>query len=150
VIRPSRLEDRERIIEICLASFYGVSIDHNIEEKFGLPKDSWQEKKRRSIEKELEKPELVFVAEEDGQVVGFITTQIDGDTGRIPNLGVDSAYRGRGLGKALIAHALDFFRQQGLKLARIETLDQNEVGKNLYPKMGFQQVALQIHYAMEL
>ena len=109
MIRPSRLEDRERIIEICLASFYGVSIDHNIEEKFGLPKDSWQEKKRRSIEKELEKPELVFVAEEDGQVVGFITTQIDGDTGRIPNLGVDSAYRGRGLGKALIAHALDFF-----------------------------------------
>lgn len=150
MIRTATPQDKERIVELCLATFYGVSIDENIEHAFALPKDSWQEKKRVAIEGELEKLEQVFVAEEAGEVVGFVTTTIAVDTGRIANLGVDEAYRGQGLGKALIAHALEFFRGKGLRIARIETMEQNEVGQKLYPKIGFVDVARQIHYAMEL
>jgi ribosomal protein S18 acetylase RimI-like enzyme len=150
MIRVARPEDRERIVEICLASFSGVSIDENIEQQFQLPKDGWKAKKRAAIEDDLKYPAWVFVAEEEGQVVGFITTRIAGDTGRIANFGIESAYRGRGLGKKLLAHALDFFRKEGLALARIETMEQNEIGQNLYPKMGFVEVARQIHYAIEL
>ncbi len=150
MIRTAKAEDRARIVEICLAAFVGVSIDHNIELKLELPQDSWQEKKRIAIEEELQNLDSVFVAEQDGEVVGFITTKLSGDTGRIPNLGLDSAYRGRGLGRALIDHALNFFKEQGLSLARIETMEQNEIGQNLYPKMGFVEVARQIHYAMKL
>jgi ribosomal protein S18 acetylase RimI-like enzyme len=46
--------------------------------------------------------------------------------------------------------ALDQFRQKGMELARIETLEQNEVGSSFYPKAGFVEVARQIHYAMPL
>lgn len=150
MIRPARPEDRERIIEISLAAFSGVSIDENIEKKLLRPKDSWLAKKRAGMEEDLQYLDWVFVAEEDGKVIGFITTRIAGDTGRIPNLGLDSQYRGRGIGKALIVYALDFFRKEGLALARIETMEQNEIGQNLYPKMGFVEVARQIHYAIEL
>lgn len=150
MIRAAKEEDRAQIVELCLATFRGVSIDENIEDKFQLPANSWQEKKRAAILEDLKHLKWVFVAEVEGEVVGFITTRLFTDTGRIANLGVDPAYRGRGLGKALIAHALDFFKEKGFKLARIETMVQNEIGQKLYPKMGFVEVARQIHYAMEL
>jgi ribosomal protein S18 acetylase RimI-like enzyme len=45
---------------------------------------------------------------------------------------------------------LDLLRAEGMELARIETLAQNPVGMAFYPKMGFEEVARQIHYAMRL
>jgi ribosomal protein S18 acetylase RimI-like enzyme len=38
----------------------------------------------------------------------------------------------------------------GLSHARIETLDQNEIGQTLYPSMGFEEVARQVHYCLDL
>jgi hypothetical protein len=37
-----------------------------------------------------------------------------------------------------------------MQVAKIETLEQNPVGQALYPDLGFQEVARQIHYAMRL
>jgi ribosomal protein S18 acetylase RimI-like enzyme len=34
--------------------------------------------------------------------------------------------------------------------ARIETLVQNEAGKSLYPSLGFEEIARQVHYCMDL
>jgi ribosomal protein S18 acetylase RimI-like enzyme len=55
-----------------------------------------------------------------------------------------------GIGRQLLEHALEFFRAQGLKVARIETLAHNEVGNHLYPSVGFEEVARQVHFAMRL
>ena len=35
-------------------------------------------------------------------------------------------------------------------MAKIETLEQNPIGRHLYPSLGFQEIARQIHYAMPL
>ena len=70
--------------------------------------------------------------------------------GRIPNLAVDAAARGRGIGRALIEHALESFRQAGLELAVIETMASNPAGQSLYPSCGFAEVGRQIHYARRL
>ena len=56
--------------------------------------------------------------------------------------------RGQGLGRRLIEHALAHFRAAGMTIAKIETLEQNAVGRHLYPSVGFVEVARQIHYAM--
>ena len=40
--------------------------------------------------------------------------------------------------------------ERGMQVAKIETLEQNPVGQHLYPRLGFQEVARQIHYAMRL
>jgi ribosomal protein S18 acetylase RimI-like enzyme len=50
----------------------------------------------------------------------------------------------------LIEHALSHFRAAGMTVARIETLEQNAIGRHLYPSLGFVEIARQIHYATSL
>jgi ribosomal-protein-alanine N-acetyltransferase len=92
------------------------------------------------------------VAENEGKVVGYISTVIDraAGRGRIPNLAVAAQLRGQGLGRQLIEHALEYFRAQGLTYATIETMAQNEVGQHLYTSCGFVEVARQVHFARRL
>jgi ribosomal protein S18 acetylase RimI-like enzyme len=153
-IRPFAPDDLPRIQAITVASFEGVSIDRNIEAQFGLVagKD-WRARKARDVTTDCEvQPEGVFVAEVDGEVVGYVTTRLDRFTGigRIPNLAVDASRRGIGIGTRLIEHALQWMREQGMAMARIETLVQNERGQALYPRFGFREVARQIHYVLPL
>ena len=153
-IRPFQPDDLARIQEITIDSFEGVSIDRNIEGQFGLVagKD-WQTRKARDVATDCElQPEGVFVAVVEGAVVGYVTTRLDrfSGIGRIPNLAVDARYRGRGAGSRLIEHALEWMRREGMELAKIETLAQNERGQALYPRFGFREVARQLHYVMSL
>jgi ribosomal protein S18 acetylase RimI-like enzyme len=154
IIRSYRPADLAAIKALTVEAFDGVSIDRNIEQQFGeINGRDWRWRKARHIDFDVQRdPEGVFVAEAEDQVVGYITTYRDYDAGvgLIPNLAVDAAIRGQGLGRRLIQHALDHFREQGLTHARIETLVQNEIGKGLYPSLGFQEVSRQIHYCMRL
>ena len=70
--------------------------------------------------------------------------------GRIPNFAVTAEFRGQGLGRRLIEHALVYFRREGLAYAMIETMAQNEAGQHLYPACGFLEVARQVHFARRL
>ena len=139
---------------ITVEAFDGVSIDQNIEKQFGLIAGrDWRSRKSRHIDLDVERDaDGVFVAEVDDQVVGYVTTWMDRETdvGYIPNLSVSAEHRGQGIGRKLIQHALDRFRREGIGHARIETLDQNPIGEDLYPKFGFREVARQIHYFMRL
>ena len=154
VIRGLRLEDQAAVEAITAEAFRGVSIDEVIEQRFGpLRPRSWQTIKSTAVGAEVrEQAATCFVAELDGEVIGYITTAVSQgtSTGRIPNIGIARGYRGLGLGTRLIEYALAYFRQQGLRIARIETLVQNSVGDYLYRKLGFQEIARQIHFAQSL
>lgn len=153
-IRHYRPTDLETIKRLTVEGFDGVSIDRNIEDQFGpINNRDWRWRKMRHIDFDVARDaDGVFVAELDGEVVGYITTFRDHDAGMglIPNLAVDSRQRGRGIGRKLIEFALNNFRESGLTHAKIETLDQNEIGQGLYPSLGFREVARQIHYCMAL
>ena len=153
-IRGLRPEDQAAVEAITAEAFRGVSIDEVIEQRFGpLRPLSWQTIKSTAVGAEVrEQAATCFVAELDGQVIGYITTAVSQrtSTGRIPNIGVARGYRGLGLGTQLIEYALAYFRRQGLRLARIETLVQNGIGDYLYRKLGFQEIARQIHFAQPL
>lgn len=154
-IRPYRPEDLPRLQEITADTFGPVSIDRNMEQRLGsFGTGSWRERKVASIADDCAaQPDGVFVAEDAaGRLVGYITTRLNSASGVgwIPNLAVDPRCQGKGLGRALIQHALDFFRRSGMHVAKIETLEQNPVGRALYPGLGFREVARQIHYAMRL
>ena len=154
MIRKYRPEDLEALKKITVICFEGVSIDHNIEEKFGQFADAdWRDRKAKHMDEDVQaNSEGIFVYEEDGKVLGYITTRIDRESkiGGIPNLSVLPESRGKGVGKVLMKAAFDYFEEQGMAVAKIETLEQNEVGKNFYPRSGFVEVARQIHYAMPL
>lgn len=154
-IRLYRESDRETLKAITVEAFDGVSIDQNIERQFGLVGDrDWRWRKSRHIDDDVAAAGAVVLVAEDaaGAVVGYITTRIDREAGIgfIPNMAVRAAWRGQGVGRRLIEHALETFREAGLKLARIETLDQNKTGQYLYPACGFVEVARQIHFARRL
>jgi ribosomal protein S18 acetylase RimI-like enzyme len=154
-IRTYRPEDLETLKEITAICFEAVSIDHNIENLFGpIGGHNWRWRKLRHIDADVAADHArgIFVCELDGQVVGYITTRVDPESkiGLIPNTAVLPAFQGRGIGKELMQTALDFFRQQGMECAKIETLEQNAVGSQFYPGVGFQEVARQIHYTMRL
>ena len=154
LIRLFELSDLERFQEITVAAFEGVSIDQRVEQAFGsFHGHDWRWRKGQAILADWERePSGIFIAERDGAVVGGITTWHDPDAGigYIPNLAVDAACRGQGIGRQLIEYALQHFRRLGLSVARIETLAHNEVGDHLYRSVGFEEVARQIHFAMPL
>jgi ribosomal protein S18 acetylase RimI-like enzyme len=153
-IRPFQPGDLDAIKQITVEAFAGVSIDHGIELAFGLINGrDWRWRKARHLDDDLRRNAGgIFVAVDEGAVVGFVTTWQDpeGGIGHIPNLAVAASHRSQGLGRLLIEHALDHFRAVGLTHAKIETLAQNEIGNHLYPSLGFVEVARQVHFVAKL
>jgi ribosomal protein S18 acetylase RimI-like enzyme len=139
---------------IRVESFSGIAIDQRLEQRFGeLAGHDWTWRKARQIDEDVTvNPAGVFVAEEAGRMLGFVSTRVDREAakGRIPNLAVDAAARGRGLGRKLIQHALDYLRREGMAVVMIETMENNAIGQRLYPSFGFEEVGRQIHYALKL
>ena len=154
-IRPYRSQDLARLQAITADTFGPVSIDRNMEQTLGpFGQGDWRTRKTAAIADDCRaQPDGVFVAEDrSGRVVGYVTTRLNAVSriGWIPNLAVDPSHQGKGLGRMLLEHAIDFFRRSGMDVAKIETLAQNPVGQKLYPSLGFTEVARQIHYAMRL
>jgi ribosomal protein S18 acetylase RimI-like enzyme len=153
-IRPFIPGDLAELRRITVEGFEATAIDMHVERLCGIVNGhDWRWRKARQIDEDCEvNAPGVFVAEEDGRVLGYITTRLDreGGKGRIPNLAVDSSVRGRGIARLLIQHALDYMRAEGMSVAMIETMANNDVGQHLYPASGFTEIARQIHYAMKL
>ena len=70
--------------------------------------------------------------------------------GWINHLAVAAGLRSQGLGRRLLEHALDRFRAEGMTIAQIETLEQNAIGRHLFPALGFREVARKMYYALSL
>jgi ribosomal protein S18 acetylase RimI-like enzyme len=154
LIRPFIAADLPELKRLTIEGFSSVSIDHGIEQAFGLINGhDWRWRKARHIDEDVARdPAGVFVAVDNGQIAGYITTWQDtaAGIGHIPNLAVGESHRNQGLGRALIEHALAHFRAAGLTHAKIETLAQNAIGNHLYPSLGFVEVARQVHFVAKL
>lgn len=153
-IRRYRPEDLEALRQITVDSFGAVAFDQMLEDRLGIWNDrDWKARKADNIDDDCQaNPSGCFVAEREGQILGYITTRVDraNSIGRIPNLAVVEAARGLGLGRRLIHHALDYFREHKLQVAKIETMASNVIGQNLYPSCGFEEIGRQVHFAMKL
>ena len=154
LIRRYHPADLPALKAITTEAFDGVSIDQGIEREFGpVNQRDWRWRKARHLDDDVAREAAgIFVAEDAGQIVGYITTWQDREAGlgHIPNVAVCRSHRGHGLGRQLIEHALAHFREAGLSHAKIETLAQNDVGNHLYRALGFREVARQVHFVAEL
>jgi len=79
-------------------------------------------------------PDGCFVAMADDRPVGMVTTTCFGQSGWIGNLIVEPDYRGRGIGRALMEHAIDRLRGRGATTVRLEG---DPPGIPLYRTLGF-------------
>jgi GNAT superfamily N-acetyltransferase len=82
---------------------------------------------------ELE-PEGAFVAELDGAPVGTLAICVLGPVAWIAMVLVDNAVRRRGVGRALMEHALTLLETRGVPTVR---LDATALGQPLYERLGF-------------
>ena len=82
-------------------------------------------------------PSLVtFAVAEDGIAGALSATQLD-DVGWIGEVGVRPAYRGRGIGGALLGHAFAQLAARGLSTVRLTVDAGNETGATrLYERVG--------------
>lgn len=76
-----------------------------------------------------------FLAELDGQAVGTTATFIFADVAWVALVLVEPAFRGRGIGTALMEHALSFLDRRGVRSIR---LDATPLGRPIYEKLGFE------------
>lgn len=88
----------------------------------------------------------LFVAELDGKVVGTLqVTLIPGliNRGRkrakLESVHVDPALRGRRIGEAIVAHAVDFARASGAGLVELTSNKSREAAHRFYRRLGFDQ-----------
>src|SRR5207245_420577 len=79
-------------------------------------------------------PDGCFVAEMDGEPVATTTTCAFGPIGWVAMVLVDARVRGRGIGSALMRHALGYLEVQGVRTVR---LDATPMGQPVYEKLGF-------------
>jgi ribosomal protein S18 acetylase RimI-like enzyme len=88
---------------------------------------------------------FLFVAEDagDGQRVGFLHLQKTQDyfNGRthchISDVAVSAGHEGRGIGRALLAHAEDWARQHGCHMVTLALFPGNERARRLYDAAGY-------------
>ena len=96
-----------------------------------VPFDAWFQ----ALESDSEyDPSLCFVAVGAGKVLGFCHGW------RIPfikDLVVAPAWRGRGLGRALVTLALETFKARGAASVDLKTDIDNEKAQSLYRRLGF-------------
>lgn len=104
----------------------------------------WSEK---SIREELNNEwALWYVALEDETFLGYIGIQYGLDGGDIMTIATEPDYRGKGIGKALIRHVLEIFKEKHLQYLTLEVRPSNAPALKLYETLGFSQVGKRKNY----
>jgi mycothiol synthase len=88
--------------------------------------------------------EDVILYREDGKVLGYCWTKISRDAegkaerGRIFMIGVDPAYRGRGIGRQVLLAGLTHLKSEGVRVIDLTVDSENEPALALYRTVGFE------------
>lgn len=91
--------------------------------------------------------DVVWVARDGGTARGYISCRmLPGGTGQIDLLAVDAAARERGLGRALVGRALDWFSERGGGRATVVTQGRNIASQRLYQRCGFVVQSVDLWY----
>lgn len=87
----------------------------------------------------------LWVVEVDGELVGFVGAEAVVDGGRdglhILEFDVRREWQGRGLGRALILHAIDWARGEGMTFVSLTTFRGVRWNGPFYASVGFREVA---------
>ena len=88
-------------------------------------------------------PDGTFLAEEAGEELGMVVTVNFGDIAWIGNLVVQPETRGRGIGAALMQHAIDYLESTGTKSIRLDGVPR---AVPLYRRLGFRDEYWSLRY----
>lgn len=93
---------------------------------------------REGIAKYLKRnPTTSFVAEDEGKIAGVIICGHDGRRGYIYHTAVRESYRGQGIAKQLVEHAMDALEKEGINKTALVVFRRNETGNGFWEHIGF-------------
>ena len=102
---------------------------------------------RRSLESELKNETSPFlVAVEDGKVIGYIGMSAVIDEGYLFNAAVDSHYRKKGVGSALVRELVTWCQKHDFAFLTLEVRESNAPAIALYSRFGFVRVGERKNY----
>lgn len=87
----------------------------------------------------------MVVMEQDEVVVGYGVVQVILDEGHLLNITIDPALHGKGLGRVLLAHLIDYARTHTDTLF-LEVRPSNQRAVALYQAEGFNEIGLRRNY----
>ena len=106
--------------------------------------DPWSEK---SVASELNNPlALWLVAEENDRVAGYIGSQTVVGESDMMNVAVHPDFRRKGLAEELVVSLVEELKKLESHCLTLEVRASNEPAKQLYEKLGFQQVGCRKNY----
>lgn len=153
IFREMRPGEEAFVVALTVAIWADVSTAKNITDRFGpLNGHLWTDHKADQILAELNKADIVLIADRGGEIIGFATLLYDRKygIGAVGHLGVASGLQNKGLGRRLLRAALERFRHDGLQYARIDALVQNERAIHLYESEGFTEIGRSVHLFQKL
>jgi GNAT superfamily N-acetyltransferase len=138
-IEPASSEDIPHIAELLSALF--------MQEADFRPDSA---KQVRGLQLIIEQPHVgrIFVARESGSIVGMVNLLFTVSTAEgglvvlLEDLVVQPAHRGKGVGSALLRHAIDFAKANGFARITLLTDRVNEAAMRFYARHGFQLSAM--------
>lgn len=88
----------------------------------------------------------IWCAEQDGQLVGFVSLRLAAGIAEILNVAVHPAYCRRGIGFALLSRAVSSVKANGGEEISLEVHIRNLAAISLYSKAGFSELGRREHF----
>ena len=122
-------------------------------QRFLAPSGNPEEGYGRFLGHQLREPDAtVFVAERAGEVAGYVYAGIEplswkelrDEAGFIHDLALDPGARRRGVGKALVDAAIEWFRERNQARVMLWTSPANDAARQLFEQSGFRPTMIEM------
>jgi ribosomal protein S18 acetylase RimI-like enzyme len=131
VFRPARAEELQRAQELVVRSINDLTERHGFGPMATLRPPDFQ------LFSLKDDADGVWVAEADGEIVGFALSWVCGDLWFLAELFVAPGHQGHGIGNELLARTLEHARKAGATTKSLITFTFNVVSQGLYIRHGF-------------
>jgi GNAT superfamily N-acetyltransferase len=131
-----------------------IRVHHDFDpQRFLTPPDEPEAGYAWFLGTQMQDPEVcVFVAELDGQVVGYVYAGLEPmswkelrePAGFIHDVVVSETHRGHGVGEALVQRASDWLREHGAPRVLLWTAQRNAAAQRLFLRLGFRPTMLEM------
>ena len=87
-----------------------------------------------------------FVAEEDGEVLGYCGFLYVLDEAEIPNVCVKASVRKQGIGKQMMTVLIEEAAKLGMAVLYLEVRESNRAARSLYESLGFVEIGIRKNF----
>lgn len=141
-VRPVVADEADGVARLATEAFRGYGGHYHADPRLDIAKcdevySSWAYRSCVSRQVAAE----VQVAEQENQIVGFITLKLNSpQEGEVPLYGVSPTVQGKGIGRALMIAALNWCAAQNAKRMLISTQVTNLLSQKVWLRLGFDPI----------